>query len=556
MRALVVTRLSRLVDESTSAERQQQACREVCEQNGWEVVGVAEDLNVSAGKTSPFQRPELSRWIGDGASDPGRMYEIDVIVFWRLDRLVRSVTQLADVIRWAEKFNVTLKSATEPHFDLSSSMGKVIATMVASFAEMELEAIRERISADQQHRVRSGLYRGGRTPFGYKSEPLPDGSGKRLVQDPEHVKVVRRLVDGIMSGRAANDLAYELNQEGLPCSTDLNLIRDGKEPKGGTWQGGHIKRLLLSPALRGLVETSDPLLDSNGKAVVKNGRKQYSKRYVLRNEDGTPVQRAEPIITSDEYAKLKKILDARAVGQRPNRATVSLLTGVLFCGACGSIAYKMKGSPGRRETYRCRAKQYKNSECSNPVATVDFEWVNSTIENLLLELLNGSVKRERVWDPGTENDEQQAELEESLDSLVNLLGQSPYIPGSSAYDALSKRIEAIGERIDELKQTEGIPAGWHWNDTEQSFSGWWNSLPLAQKNQFLKDSGVRIEYLHDEDRKRGQNPNLSIELNLETLNGEYAPGQTMENILGTMEETPSGHSLVIRDGDVRLENRA
>ena len=58
-RALIVVRLSRVTDATTSPERQLETCRDLCDQRGYEVVGMAEDLDVSAGSTSPFDRPQV-----------------------------------------------------------------------------------------------------------------------------------------------------------------------------------------------------------------------------------------------------------------------------------------------------------------------------------------------------------------------------------------------------------------------------------------------------------------------------------------------------------------
>ncbi|WP_253866921.1 recombinase family protein [Mycobacterium asiaticum] len=52
-RAPIVVRLSRVTDATTSPERQRATCRELCEERGYEVVGITEDLDVSAGSTSP-----------------------------------------------------------------------------------------------------------------------------------------------------------------------------------------------------------------------------------------------------------------------------------------------------------------------------------------------------------------------------------------------------------------------------------------------------------------------------------------------------------------------
>ena len=86
-RALIAVRLSRVTDATTSPERQLSTCRELCKQRGYEVVGVAEGLDVSAGSTSPFERPRLGDWLKN------RLGEFDVIVFFRMDRIVRRLQQ-------------------------------------------------------------------------------------------------------------------------------------------------------------------------------------------------------------------------------------------------------------------------------------------------------------------------------------------------------------------------------------------------------------------------------------------------------------------------------
>jgi site-specific DNA recombinase len=92
MRALIVVRLSRVTDATTSPERQIAACEELCRPRGYEVVGIAQDLDVSAAKTTPFDRPQLGKWL----DDPTRY---DVIVFFRVDRIVRRlVRQFAAIL--------------------------------------------------------------------------------------------------------------------------------------------------------------------------------------------------------------------------------------------------------------------------------------------------------------------------------------------------------------------------------------------------------------------------------------------------------------------------
>src|SRR3954453_8503321 len=131
MRALIVVRLSRVTDATTSPERQLEACRQLCSQRGYEVVGVAEDLDVTAA-TAPFDRPQLGDWLTN------RLGEFDVLVFYRMDRIVRRLLDLADLIRWCQQHAVKVISASEQFLDLTQPFGDIIALLVAKVAEMEL----------------------------------------------------------------------------------------------------------------------------------------------------------------------------------------------------------------------------------------------------------------------------------------------------------------------------------------------------------------------------------------------------------------------------------
>src|SRR5690242_2684356 len=96
-RALIAVRLTNRTEATTSPERQLRGCKSFCEQHGWNVVGVAMDLSVSATAVPPWRRPELSHWLDDRAP------EFDLVVFWRLDRFVRRVGDLNRMIEWAER---------------------------------------------------------------------------------------------------------------------------------------------------------------------------------------------------------------------------------------------------------------------------------------------------------------------------------------------------------------------------------------------------------------------------------------------------------------------
>src|SRR4051812_22379701 len=107
MRALVAIRLSNVTDNTTSPARQGKKTRGWCDNNGAKVVGEALDLDISASKVAPFKRPELGKWLA-------KPHEYDAIVFWRLDRAVRSMADMATLGQWAKTHGKLLVFAEGP----------------------------------------------------------------------------------------------------------------------------------------------------------------------------------------------------------------------------------------------------------------------------------------------------------------------------------------------------------------------------------------------------------------------------------------------------------
>lgn len=113
VRALAAIRLSANHDHTTSPGRQRDANEAAADALGLNIVGWAEDLNVSASKVGPFDRPQLGDWLR-------RPHEFDAIVWWRLDRAVRSMADMAELARWAKQHRKRLIFAEGPAGEYSS----------------------------------------------------------------------------------------------------------------------------------------------------------------------------------------------------------------------------------------------------------------------------------------------------------------------------------------------------------------------------------------------------------------------------------------------------
>ncbi|VBA56024.1 recombinase family protein [Mycobacterium pseudokansasii] len=461
MRALIVVRLSRVTDATTAPERQLETCRDLCTQRSYEVVGVAQDLDVSAGKTSPFDRPQLGDWLTN------RLGEFDVLVVSRMDRIVRRLLDLADLIRWCQEHSVALVSASEAFLDLTAPFGDIIALLVAKVAEMELAAISERNRSAAQHNIRAGKYRGGVPPWGY----LPDKStGEwRLIPDPNQANVIREVVRRVLDDREPlRAVAHDLTERGIPTPRDVFAASRGRDLRGYGWSSGRLKASLTSPALLGYA--------MSGNEPVR--------------VDGAPVVRAEPILTREEFDRVVAELSARENRKEPTKRTRALLLGVIFCG-CGQKMYSLKGGKGRQYRYRCASAQYR-AGCGGPscVASAADRLVESTIVGLLGE----SERLSRRWDAGDDHSAELADVDAELADLAGQLGTPAFRPGTPQRQRLNDRINLLAQRQAELSRNVVRPAGWVWEPTGEKFGDWWAAQDVQGRNVWLREAGVRLVF--------------------------------------------------------------
>ncbi|MFC8097645.1 recombinase family protein [Streptomyces sp. NPDC017454] len=314
-RALITVRLTNRTDATTSPERQLECCKSFCERRGWDIAGVAMDISVSATALPPWKRPELSRWLDDRAP------EFDVVVFWRLDRFVRRVGDLNRMIEWAERHGEKgLVSATEP-FDLTTSAGKAMATLIATFAQMEAAATAERIASSRAHLLASARWGGGSPPFGYRTY-AKDGA-RYLEINPETAEIVREASRRVIAGEPVNAVCRDFEDRGVPSPADT--YRRNKSGKDFVWHPRTLKGILTSPTLLGWKTRNE---DIPGK--------KYKQRVLVRDENGHPVRTADPVLDQEVFDALQDTL-ARAAsptGARCAKPRTPFLH-VIKCGGCG-----------------------------------------------------------------------------------------------------------------------------------------------------------------------------------------------------------------------------
>ena len=150
----IYARVSTL-DKGQDTEVQLCDLRTYADARGWKVFKEYIDVGQSGSKE---QRPAFSQLMEDA-----RKRKIDIILVWRLDRFGRSLKHLIVSLDEIKTLGVGFISFKES-IDLTTSTGRLMLHLLASFAEFERELIRERVKAGVAH-ARSKGKRLGRRPL-------------------------------------------------------------------------------------------------------------------------------------------------------------------------------------------------------------------------------------------------------------------------------------------------------------------------------------------------------------------------------------------------------
>lgn len=132
--------------------------------------------------------------------------KIDVIVVWKLDRLVRSLRDLMNTHAFLEKHRVRLHSVTE-QFDTASSFGRFNFRNVASAAELERDLIAERSRLGRMSQAINCRWPTQRPPLGYRL--LAD---RELAIDEDEAALVRSIFASYVRGVALTEISRRLGE--------------------------------------------------------------------------------------------------------------------------------------------------------------------------------------------------------------------------------------------------------------------------------------------------------------------------------------------------------
>lgn len=248
--ALCYVRQSHFSDESTSSESQVGDTHRWTNAYGIPIAETVQDLHVS-GDLEPHKRNGLRLWLSDAPPKPWK-----TLVVSKLDRLVRNVMDALTLLEWLRARGKRLICIAEG-IDSSNSMSEFMITLIAAFARMERERMKERFRSAKARLKEAGRWGGEGHIYGTMPVELP-GGGWVLGLDQYAVKILHQLSKMARMGQGLTDMSRWLMEKKVVTPRDrqlqLGAERRGEDPatvelKGYEWKGNTLGRLLTDPAL-------------------------------------------------------------------------------------------------------------------------------------------------------------------------------------------------------------------------------------------------------------------------------------------------------------------
>lgn len=324
--------------EGYSIGEQTERLKKYAEAMDWEIYKIYVDPGYSGGNTD---RPGLNDLIRDVETG-----DIDKVVVYKLDRLSRSQLDTLYLIEKVFLANNTDFVSMSENFDTSTPFGRAMIGILAVFAQLEREQIKERMNMGKHARAKEGKWNGGSEPIGYDYDIA---SEQLIINEYEKMQLLE-IVELFLNGTTLRGI-------------EKITLDKGYKHKHGVWTPKAIKRCLRNNIYIGI--------------MTYNGV-DYPGEH-------------EPILDVETYDKIQKLLNERAeaydlTGIKPGVQT-TFLGGLLYCKQCGAkyaknTGKKWKGNPAP-VYYNCYSrskkvrKMIKDPNCKNK------NWRRDDLDNIV-----------------------------------------------------------------------------------------------------------------------------------------------------------------------------
>lgn len=430
-----------------SLQAQKEYLEHYASEHGMVVVNVYADEGKTARKELK-KRKAIHALINDVKQD-----KIDVILFWRLDRWFRNLSDFYKVQDILDEHGVYWISASEPGINMETRDGRLQLNVVLSIGQNEVDTTSERIKFVNEASIRQGklIFGESNMPLGYKSGII-DGK-KCMIKDSDTEPMV-------------NDFFRYFKQH----QSKQGTVRYMQNTYGINFSYGMLRTMLTSEFYKGTYRGFP-----------------YCPAY----------------LSESEWNEIQAI-STRNVKRTPS-GRIYLFSGLMRCSVCGQkLAGTGCSSIINRKTkekrtycyYRCN-RALKDKLCTNRHRVSQ-----NLIEKYLLENLSEEYEKYQIRSAKINEKEKKKKASKSPKQIqselerLNLLFQKGRI-SFEYYDEEYKRLE---EELAEIN-TQPIQLNRDFSYLEEllqtNFQEMYNSLSPENRRTFWR-STIREIYLNDD----------------------------------------------------------
>lgn len=370
-----------------SLDAQKDALQQWANDNGVTIKHWYVDEGVSARKKVK-NRPQLQQMLRDVQRGG-----IDLIIFIKLDRYFRSVSEYHETQKILEMNGVHWKAIKED-YDTTTTDGRFKINIMLSIAEQEADRTSDRIKFTFEHKVKKKQPISGQQPFGYKIGVNESGE-KCVIIDEAAAPIVREVFEHFAIYQSVSAATAYVNNV-LGCEMTFNSVRKILK---NTYYYGHYR-----------------------------GVNDYCPAY----------------ITEHEFNKNQLVIKNKNI-KTPQTRRVYLFTGLLKCPECGQ--HMTSQTSGKYLNYRCnRAYKHKLCNLKRSFSELKIEkWLLSEIRPMLAEY----ITQIDFDEPKPKTNGNKSEIVAEMDRL-NYLFQKARIN----VDEYERQYSQLEERLEMLEKLE------------------------------------------------------------------------------------------------------
>lgn len=521
-RVAIYARYSADLQKATSITDQVAMAQRYCDQQGFTVVEVFSDEEISG---RHMRRPGFQAL--KAAVEERR---IDLVVVEMLDRLSR---RTADALHSWE----LLKFSGVGLYSIKEGQQDFLNVLLRGYGA---QAFSESVGFHTRRGMQGALARGRlhTSAFGYRVvSDQPEGLSREV--DPAQASIVLRIYQEAANGKSALQIAQGLNNDGI------------KAPRGGTWDASTI---------RGNPKRGEGILHNRlyiGEAQVCRTTQSYHPETGARRVDLSPdemVSASFPelrIVPDDLWATVqaKVAEDKVAKGENPvkSRRSKHLFSGLMICGCCGANYVKVSRTGFKCNESRKKACKNQRGISQKRVERRVFGRLRDAFRSPeLFAAFDAALSEERrklaSFDPATEIARIEAQIrkeEAKRESIFRAIEDgAPYAAFRARSEAIDVELTSLKARLDEVSARQRTTAR-DLPDTETLFARAVDAMEtllgdpdlVHQAHTHLRSLITRIVLVPDPAAEHGLS--IKLETDFAALLGKAEAGQAkgLANIL-------------------------